>query len=477
LSKPKSFYWHDYETSGVNPRCDRAMQFAGIRTDLDFKQIGKPLEIYCQPANDFLPHPEACLVTGITPQHALEHGIPEAEFFARIHAELATPGSCVLGYNSLRFDDEFTRYGLYRNFFDPYGREWQNGNSRWDLIDLARLTHALRPEGIVWPKNSQGHSSFRLEELTAANGIAHQGAHDALVDVQATIDLARLIKTAQPRLFDYVFAHRDKHHLLAELDIHRQKPVLHVSAKYPASLGCIAVVVPLAMHPSNKNSVLVYDLRVDPTPLLSLSAEQINQRIFTPAAELPAGVERLPIKAVAVNRAPVLVPVNTLTATAREQWQLDANLELQHLQVLQQATGLAEKLAAAFSMNEFPAISDPDQDLYGGFISDHDRRLCEQVLSASPEQLKTLKPAFSAAKLTELLLRYRARNWPQSLSPKEQGYWQEFRQQRLNDEAMGITLSDYRRRLSRLVIDSDLAPEKRAVVDALLDWPDIIGAD
>lgn len=471
----KTFYWHDYETSGINPRCDRAMQFAGIRTDLDFNPVGKPLEIYCQPANDFLPHPEACLVTGITPQHAREHGIPEADFFARIHAELALPGTCTLGYNSLRFDDEFTRYGLYRNFFDPYAREWQNGNSRWDIIDLARLTRALRPEGIQWPVNAEGHTSFRLEELTAANDIAHQGAHDALVDVQATIAFAQLIKRAQPRLFDYVFANRDKRKLLGELDVKRAQPVVHVSAKYPARLGCIAVVIPLAMHPHNKNGVFVYDLRVDPTPLLTLSAEEIRDRIFTPTHELPAGVERIPIKMIAVNRAPVVVPLNTLTEAAREQWQLDADAERAHLEILQKADGLETKVAAVFASNEFAPISDPDQDLYGGFINDHDRRLCEMVLQASPEQLRELTPAFGDKKLTELLFRYRARNWPASLSASERDRWELFRKTRLHDETVGITLADYQRRLSRLTVDPELSPEKRQIVDALLDWPTEIG--
>ncbi len=75
----------------------------------------------------------------------------EAEFIARIHAELAHPGTCGVGYNSIRFDDEFTRYTLYRNFYDPYAREWQNGCSRWDIIDMLRLTRALRRRGSSGP--------------------------------------------------------------------------------------------------------------------------------------------------------------------------------------------------------------------------------------------------------------------------------------------------------------------------------------
>jgi exodeoxyribonuclease-1 len=234
-----TLYWHDYETFGIDPRRDGPAQFAGLRTDLALNPIGKPLVIYCQPPRDRLPAPEACLVTGITPQIAQQHGVCEAEFIAAIHAELAQAGTCALGYNTLRFDDEVTRNTLYRNFYDPYEREWKNGNSRWDIIDMVRLTAALRPDGIEWPKDEQGRPSFRLERLTEANGISHSGAHDALVDVRATIDLARLIKTRQPRLYDFVWRNRGKHEAAELLKLGSFEPLLHVSEKYPAEQGFV----------------------------------------------------------------------------------------------------------------------------------------------------------------------------------------------------------------------------------------------
>ena len=299
-----TLYWHDYETWGTDPGRDWPAQFAGLRTDEDLKVIGKPLSLYCYPADDMLPQPEACMVTGITPQLARMNGVIEADFFRRIHEQLALPGSCGVGYNSIRFDDEVTRFGLYRNFFDPYAREWQNGNSRWDIIDMVRLTHALRPDGIEWPSHADGTPSFRLEQLTEANGIPHQGAHDALTDVYATIELARLIKQQQPRLFDYLFQLRDKRRVASLLNLNTMQPVLHVSSKYPAERGCIAMVVPVARHPVNKNGIIVYDLAQDPEPLLSLSVEQLSERLFTPRRELPEGVERIPLKTIHLNKSP-----------------------------------------------------------------------------------------------------------------------------------------------------------------------------
>ncbi len=474
-----SFYWHDYETWGADPARDRAAQFAGMRTDLDFNPIGEPLVIYARPADDMLPQPGACMVTGISPQQALAEGAPEADFFRFIHAEMMQPGTCSLGYNTIRFDDEVTRYGLYRNFFDPYEREWKNGNSRWDMIDVVRLTRALRPEGIEWPVKEDGVTSFRLEELTAANGIEHVGAHDALADVQATIAIARLVRVRQPRLFEYVFTHRDKHSLAALLDPGTARPVLHVSARYPARLGCIAAVLPLAPHPRNRNSVIVYDLRVDPEPLLSLDAETLRERLYTRSEDLPEGAERIPLKEVHLNKAPVVVPLNTLTDTAREEWQMDAETEQRHLaSLLTHRADLQAKLAEVYAEREFEP-RDPDLDLYGGFLSDADRRRCDKVRATPPEALASLELEFDAPKMNELLFRYRARNWPETLSRKERERWDAWRRNRVRDPESGssITLETYRHELARLAADSSLPEDRRRVVDDLIEWPERVGLD
>ncbi len=189
-----TFFWFDYETWGVNPATDRPAQFAGVRPDQDCNISGAPVVIYCQIPNDYLPSPEAALITGITPQKTLRDGLPEPEFIRRIHQELSQPNTISLGYNNIRFDDEVTRYTLYRNFYDPYAWSWQNGNSRWDLLDVMRACYALRPDGINWPEDELGRPSFKLEKLSIANGIEHSNAHDAMADVIATIELAKKLK-------------------------------------------------------------------------------------------------------------------------------------------------------------------------------------------------------------------------------------------------------------------------------------------
>ena len=309
-----SLFWYDYETTGIDPRRDRPLQVAGIRTDENLNEIGEPLNIYCQPSEDILPHPAACLVTGITPSRLAEQGLSEAEFITRIHAELAQPGTCGVGYNSLRFDDEVTRYSLYRNFFDPYAREWQGGNSRWDLIDLVRSAYALRPEGIVWPEED-GRVTLKLERLTAANGIAHGQAHDALSDVRATIALARLLRSTQPRLYDYLYQLRSKQRVLDQVRL--LQPLVHVSGRFAGARHYLALVLPLAWHPRNRNALIVCDLQADPSPLLNLDADTLRSRLYTRREDLAEGELPVPLKQMHINRCPVVAPLSVLREADR----------------------------------------------------------------------------------------------------------------------------------------------------------------
>jgi exodeoxyribonuclease-1 len=420
------------------------------------------------------------MVTGITPQLAQQEGLNEAEFIARIHQELARPETCGVGYNTIRFDDEFTRYTLYRNFHDPYAREWQNGCSRWDIIDMVRLTHALRPEGIEWPQNDDGAVSFRLELLSAANGIAHESAHDALSDVHATIALARLIKQRQPRLYDYVLSSRDKQTLGERLNLRQRQAVLHVSSMYPAERGCIAMVMPLARHPRNPNGVIVYDLRHDPTPLLELSDEAIHERLFTPSAELPEGVERIPLKTVHLNKCPVVVPINTLNPEAAERWSIDVAAGERHRQLLLAQPDLERKLQTIHQMSAFEPVTDPDQSLYsGGFFSRDDRRRMERILQTESTALHDFPAVFDDPRLPEMLFRYRARNWPESLDQAERERWQEYRRARLLEPDGGgsITLDDYLATLDRLESDPQLPPDKRELIPQLLAWAEKISPE
>ena len=431
----ETLYWHDFETFGLSPACDRPSQFAGLRTDLDLNPIGEPLMIYCQPAPDLLPSAQAVQVTGITPQLAASEGLAEPAFIAAIERELALPGTCGVGYNSLRFDDEVTRYTLYRNFYDPYAREWQHGNSRWDLLEVARFAWALRPDGIVWPQRDNGLPSLKLEQLTAANGLAHEAAHDALSDVNATIALAKLIKQAQPKLFDYAWQHRSKQRAGEFVDPRRRQPFVHVSGRLPAEHGYTALMMPLATHPSNKNAVICVDLSRAIEPLLELSAEQLRERLYTRSEQLPDGVERLGLKQIQLNKCPMVATAKLLDEPLAARHSIDLDRCMNNYQRLQQVD-LSAKLGAVFG-RDFTPRADADQQLYDGFASSADKALFAAVRGADAQQLGDGSLQFESARYRQLLFNYRARYYPESLSEAERGQWQQEAAARLSDPALG----------------------------------------
>ncbi len=469
----KTFYWHDYETWGADQRRDRPCQFAGLRTDEDLNPVGEPLILFCRPADDLLPHPDACLLTGISPQRAWREGVPEADFAAAIDRELAKPGTCGVGYNSIRFDDEITRNLFYRNFIDPYAREWQNGNSRWDIIDVLRLAHALRPEGIQWPASGEGVTSFRLEHLTFANGIEHAQAHDALADVRATLQLAALLKAHQPRLFAYALSLRGRGKV--EELVAKGEPFLHVSSRYPARLGCIAPVLPISRHPRFRNGVICYDLRYGPEPLLGLSVEAMRERLFTPLKDLPEGMERIPLKTIHVNHAPMAAPLATLTALAAERWGIDLSQVERHAKLLGQASDFASKVRQVHQSGEWPVETDPDLMIYaGGFFPDEDRRQMDRLRQLSPQALAQAGFNFRDPRLETMLFRYRARNWPETLSQEEQEEWNTWRFQRLTNPEAGasIVLKDYQERLAALRAAFADHSDRLALISALENWSD-----
>ncbi len=479
-----TFFWHDYETFGIDTRRDAPAQFAGIRTDADLNEIGDPVMLYCKPPRDALPDPQSCLITGITPQLCEERGVPEAAFAQRVLAELGAEATIGVGYNTLSFDDEVTRHLFWRNLIDPYGREWQNRCSRWDLFNVVRCAYALRPEGIEWPMKEDGRPSLKLEHLSAANGLAHEAAHDALSDVRATIALARLLRLRQPKLFDYCLKLRDKREVqkvIGPISAERQ-PFLHVSGKYDPQRGYTAVVWPLAQHPTNTNEVIVWDLAEDPRMLLGLSAQDIRARLFTRREDMPEGVTRLPIKSIHINQSPVVIShLGTLSAARAAHWGIDVQRAVEHAENARADLPALDALPwAEVFKREFAddTPSDAEQTLYGGaFLSRADREQLERLRHLSGAQLAAANPAFDDARLDDLLLRYRARNWPETLNEEEQAVWLAHCRARLHEGKSGHrTVAQVLQRIDELAEERMEADDEAAqdVLGALVDWVEAI---
>ncbi|MFZ7259330.1 exodeoxyribonuclease I [Avibacterium avium] len=462
-----SFFVYDYESFGVNPATDRPAQFAGIRTDKDFNIIGEPVMFYCKQTNDYLPSPTAVMVTGITPQQCNEQGLSEPEFAARILQEFSQPNTCVMGFNNIRYDDEMTRYTFYRNFIEPYEYSWKNGNSRWDLLDLVRACYALRPDGINWVYDDEGMPSFRLENLTKANGIEHSNAHDAMADVYATIEMAKLIKEKQPRLFQFFFEHRDKKSLEAMINTAEMTPLVHVSGMLGNYRGNTTWIAPLAWHPTNKNAVIVCDLDSNIDDLLNKSAEELRQNLYTKKAELEEqGILPVPLKLVHINKCPILAPAKTLLPENAQRLGIDRQRCLANLAKLRADLNIREKVLQIFTDERvFEPSDNVETELYSGFFSPNDKNNMAILRDLSPEKLAEHNLTFQDKRIDALLFHYRARHFYKTLSRAEQLRWDKYRRRKLEQSAV-----QFEQELQALAEEHQNNPEKLALLQQVYEY-------
>jgi len=465
----QTFYFYDLETSGLSGRDDRIMQFAGIRTDMELKPIGEPHNVLVKLNDDTLPSPEAVMVTGITPQDTQRDGLTEAEFAKFLMSDVFTDETVTVGFNNVRFDDEFIRHLLWRNFYDPYEWAWSSGRSRWDMLDVVRLTRALRPEGIEWPVDTDGQPTNRLELISKVNGIDHFKAHDALSDVEALIAVAKLIRDKQRKLFDYLLTMRDKKTVQKLVNLDEKQPFVYASGRYETAYNKTTVAFPLTAAPNG--NVVVYDLRYDPTPFIELSVDELKKRLFASWEQRKAeDFVPLPLKVLQYNRTPAVAPLGVLEEA--DGWQkIGLSLEMveAHKKTLLSRPDFAEKLRSLYEKTrDYPPSPDAESQLYDGFIDGSDKVRIEAVRNASPEQLADFQPNFSDERLSPLLLHYKARSFPAVLSEDEVKQWEAWRTARLQAQLPRFASS--LQRLAATVSDEN----KQFLLQELQLWAEAI---
>lgn len=480
MRSSKTFFFYDLETSGVNPRSDRIMQFAGQRTDMDLNPIGEPYNILVKMSDDILPQPDAVLITGITPQKTISDGITEAEFCRIFYGEIAKPDTIFVGFNSIRFDDEFMRFTLYRNFRDPYEWQWKNGCSRWDILDLSRMTRALRPEGIEWPFDSTGKPTNRLEFLSSVNELEHIDAHDALSDVKVTIEVARLIKQKQSKLFGYLLGVSGKKEV--EQTVMNGNPFVYSSGKYPSEYEKTTVVHAVGPHP-DKNGALVFDLRHDPKDFIDLSPKKLAELWRYDREEKKI---KLPVKSLQFNRCPAIAPLGVLDEESLKRLSIDLNKIQVNFNTLKNDKEFYNKLTQALNIlnsertSQTALVSDEiiaENQLYDNFIPDSDRRLSVNIINASPEEIMGFKPKLKDERLRMLLLPYKARNYKSNLDDSELGAWEEIRTRKLTAGGENSPIARFGKRLQDLAGDKKIGPEKQFLLEELHLYGLAIGPD
>ncbi len=467
---PKNtFYFYDLETTGVSPRHDRVMQFAGQRTDEYLKPMGEPDNILIRLSEDILPAPEAIFITGITPQQTLSEGITEAEFLRYFFDSIAIPDTIFAGFNTVRFDDEFMRHMLYRNFYDAYEWQWADGRGRWDLLDVVRMTRALRPEGIKWPFAPDGKASNRLELLTSVNKLEHNNAHDALSDVNASIAVARMIRNKQPKLFDYLLEMRDKKKVAALAA--KGDPFIYTSGKYPAEYEKTAVVAAMAPHPKTQGT-LVYDLRYDPTPLDNLTPDEIVKAWRARKEDVPR--VPFPVKVLQHNRVPAVAPLSVLDEASQERLKIDLKASMEHLKALKGLKNFSRNVITALGIMDKELqgtlLENPqavDAKLYDGFIPDGDKLKMSALRVASPEEISKFAGDFADSRLNELLPLYKARNFSRYLNADERTAWEQYRRAKLVGAPGNSPLEKYFEHLQKLSQRPELTKQEGYILEEL----------
>ena len=482
MASKQTFFFYDLETSGTNPKEDRIMQFAGQRTTLDLKPIGEPINLLVKMSDDTLPQPKAIQVTGITPQSTQADGLTEAELCRFLMEEVFVPGTISLGYNTIRFDDEFMRYLFWRNFYDPYVWQWQDGRGRWDMLDVVRMTRALRPDGIKWPVRDDGKITNKLDMLTVANNIEHSNAHDAMADVEATIAIAKLIKNKQPQLFDYLFSIRGKKNVQKRVNLENKQTFVYSSGRYGTEHNFTTIAFPLTA--GRNGNVLVYDLRYDLqdisrnnetgvlegtegcAPVVTGRSPFLFASVVTDCESLPKSpVSLYPIiKELQYNRCPAVAPVGVLKT--EEDWKridLDKATIEKNLKTLLAHPEFAEQIRLQHEeQKDWPAPIDAESALYDGFLNDADRIRCNAVRNAGAEQLADFEPDFTDERLPELFLHYKARNFAHSLSEHEVSEWEKYRLTRLGRQS-----KSYLKTIKKLVDQGEL---KDSIAEDLILW-------
>lgn len=464
------FYFYDLETTGLSSREDRIMQFAGQRTTKDLEPIGDPDNIFIKITPDILPSPDAVMVTGITPQKTLQDGISEVDFLKYFYENIAKPGTIFTGFNTIRFDDEFMRFLNYRNFYDAYEWQWSDNRGKWDILDLVRMTRALRPDGIKWPFNSEGIPANRLEMLTELNNLQHDNAHDAVSDVFATIAVAKMVKQKQPKLFEYLYNMRGKKSV--ENLVSTGQPFVYTSGMYDNAYEKTTVAVAVGQHPNQPGTFIVYDLRHDPLKIINMPVSELLNKYEN---RYKKDGEKLPFKLLHSNKCPSVAPLSVLNSDNKQKLSIDMSEVEKNYKLILANNGFGDKLAEVFAKSAevtqtkfINENTDVDSQLYDGFFNGPDKTKMRVVRDSNAEQLADLNLDFTDPRLNSLLTLYKARQFANSLTPEEEAVWRDYCKAKLLGGAKGKSRAErYFKRLEELAEINHANPEKVYLLEEL----------
>lgn len=454
MASPESFVIYDLETSDRSAQEGQIVQYASVRTDLEFNPIEEPINVLIKPNDTSLWSPEAVLVHGITPQKALKEGMTEKEFLDFFHSQINIGNTIYAGFNNISFDNDFMRFLHYRNYRDAYDIEYDNGNSKFDFLPAARMQRAVRPDGVEWPFKEDGTPVNTLVSLTEANNITHDDAHDAESDVLGTKDLAKLLSEKQ-KLMAYLLENRHKGKL--QYFFNNNKNFLYADSRVPKDYMHVSMFTTLVAL--DNNTILAYDLRHDPTEFLELSVEQLAARMkYSKDSDL----KRLPVQEIKLNKCPAVVPA----AVAKEE-SVQENIKFDYAEAMKnyqkivsdQADFTSRIINARDIIEKEKRTKYAEADkkkpaealLYSKFVSTPDSIVSEKIRRASPDEIISFGSQLSDSRLKAMLPRYKARNFPKSLTSEERSQHDEYVRTLLLEGGEKSKFAKYQKKIGQLM--------------------------
>ena len=362
-----AFVFYDTETTGLETAFDQILQFGAIRTDDDLNEVER-INVRCRLLPHVVPSPGALLATGIRPATLVDPSLPSHyEAIQQIRAKLLEwSPAIIIGYNSLDFDENFLRQALFQTLHPTYLTN-TNGNVRGDVMRMVMATAIYAPNAISVPINDRGRDIFKLDQLAPANGFAHDHAHDAIADVEATIHMARLVRDRAPEIWDTMMGATRKQDV-SELIM--SEPMFAHTAVYHASPYTYLVTC-CGQNPQDNGQLAVFDLAFDPEPYLDNSVEEL--------VGVLEGSPK-PIRSIRANAQPILMSSEHLPDSAKAAG-VDGAERQRRVEVIQGNPGFRERVGEALAARyaDEPPSPHVEKRIYDGFPSSSDQALLQQI--------------------------------------------------------------------------------------------------
>lgn len=460
-----NYLFYDYETSGRSEKFDQVFQFAAIETDENFNQLSQPIEFFCRPRRDVLPSPHAIKVNQIDISELNSKGLSEFEFSKKVADTLTGSGNqCIVGYNSKNFDNEFTRYLLYRNFQDPYAWSYLNGNSCLDIFDIICLGYSIDRLIDIQVNSGDGNDSLKLENLARWNGLDHDDAHNAVSDVYATIQLAKLVNERCPKLFKHALSLRNVN-TTREI-VNAQTGFFRSSVFNGYERRFLSLHTRICDHPTINNSVICWNLLNDPLPILDLGAEEIRRQMYSKKEYRTIGVG---FDSLRLNKSPMVVSFSE----AEKNLVAEHGTCLRNLESVQRNMNSLTVLARDVFTSIMPEV-DPDADLYAGDYFGETRMDAAMCNAVRSDPLTVNDLAFRSIRLHRLFRRLKARNFFDQLTDPERDQFLSYCSEKFAcaDNSPWLTKSVFDREMKEVLADINLSKRQKECLTVLGNYAD-----